>query len=466
MTKRFSQISLGQWECRNQDPGLPETGPHAYRDCLERHFREGDVRLGSLRFDPSPAALNLWSFLLSENDRLCKARKEGKKLVGAMKDLGTVPVMAYAFPGLTAFYPDGAWWIPCVMEGKDGLLDVADRFGLDESFCPVRAMFGAFVDGTHFPPPDLAICSVGAVCDDFSAIAQRVEGIGQKIFWWEIPRRRAPEPSEIPVRLPGGGWAAAEQVAFVKKELERVQTALSGLSGVPLTRTMLRASIRRANEIREILRQLRTLTFTAKICPLPALELLIAEMMALHYCSDRDQVRVILSQLLETVSARAEAGAGFLDAGAARIYWVNPVADLRVMNWLEACGGRICGTEYLFTHALDPIPESGDPLEALARTALADPMVGSGRDRASRILRDVETFGAEAVVISKIPGASHCGLEGRVIGEYLRSRGDLPVIEIEVPPVSDSVQASLKTRLSALVETVKEKRGSYVLCGN
>ena len=39
------------------------------------------------------------------------------------------------------------------------------------------------------------------------------------------------------------------------------------------------------------------------------------------------------------------------------VFWVNPVADLRVMNVLEACGGRLCGTEFLFTHALDPLDE-------------------------------------------------------------------------------------------------------------
>jgi hypothetical protein len=39
----------------------------------------------------------------------------GDKLIGTMKDLGTVPVMAYSLPRLRAFYPDGAWWTPCLM---------------------------------------------------------------------------------------------------------------------------------------------------------------------------------------------------------------------------------------------------------------------------------------------------------------------------------------------------------------
>ena len=109
-----------------------------------------------------------------------------------------------------------------------------------------------------------------------------------------------------------------------------------------------------------------------------------------------------------------QAGAGVLEESAVRVFWVNPVADLRVMNLLEDAGGRMCGTEYLFCHALDPIlPKDLPPMEALARMALADPMVGSPVDRAGRIGADVRRFGAEAVVISRIPGASHCGLGRR-----------------------------------------------------
>ena len=134
--------------------------------------------------------MRLWNFLLSEEDRLRRSVAEGKQLVGTMKDLGTVPVMAYSLDNLVAFYPDGAWWLPCVLEGGDGLLAIADSLGIDDSFCPVRAMLGAFVGGNRFPIPGLLTCSVGATCDDFSAIAQRLESLGFPILWWEIPHRR------------------------------------------------------------------------------------------------------------------------------------------------------------------------------------------------------------------------------------------------------------------------------------
>ena len=173
------KLQLSEWDARYErlrSEGLREPD---YGGSLRRHVVHGkDLRLERLQFDNSPAALRLWNFLLTENERLRKARSVGEKIVGTMKDLGTVPVMAYSLPNVRAFYPDGAWWTPCLMECSDKLLQQAEILGIDASFCPVRAMLPAFLNGEHFPEPDLLICSSGAICDDFSAIAQRLE-----TFW-------------------------------------------------------------------------------------------------------------------------------------------------------------------------------------------------------------------------------------------------------------------------------------------
>jgi hypothetical protein len=182
-------------------------------------------------------------------------------------------------------------------------------------------------------------------------------------------------------------------------------------------------------------------------------------MLALHFCSDREECAVVLDHLLAEIALRVESGRGCLPPDAPRIHWVNPVADIRVMNLLEECGGRICGTEYLFAHALDEIPRDLPPLEALARTALADPMVGPSADRARRVCAEAVRYGAEAVVVSRIPGASHCAFEGEVIREEVTRRLGLPVLEIEVPPLSDAIRPGLRTRLESLIEVVLSRRG-------
>jgi len=458
MTDLPSQITLDQWEVLYPSLYREGTVRPDYCGPLARHVSEGDLRLNSLLFDNSPAAFRLWNFLLTEEDRLREARARGVRIVGSMKDLGTIPVMAYCLDNLVAFYPDGAWWIPCIMELKAGLLEIADQLGVDESFCPVRAMLGAFVTEAHFPIPDLLVCSAGAVCDDFSAIAQRLNGLGYSILWWEVPHRRRPEANEDYLELPGGCTAPESQVALVRTELQRVRSALEDLAGQKLDEELLSKGIQNANRVRSKLRHLRTLVYGAEVCPIPSLEMLIAEMLAIHFCSDQGETVAVLEDLVFLAQTRVEAGLGFGDEETARIFWVNPVADLRIMNVLEQSGGRICGTEYMFVHALDPIPTNLDPIDALARTALADPMVGPSADRAERICKDIQHFGAEAVVISRIPGASHCALEGRVIGQTVQDRLGLPVLEIEIPPLTDAMSPAIRTRLEALVETVKEKR--------
>jgi len=458
VTTTLEELTLEEWDVRYselRDEGMQEPD---YGGPLRRHAENGDRRLLSLKYDGSTAALRLWNFLLTEEERLQAARDRGHKLVGTMKDLGTVPVLAYAFDDVTAFYPDGAWWIPCVMELGAGLLEIADSLGVDDSFCPVRAMLGAFATEAHFPIPDLLTCSVGATCDDFSAIAQRLQGMGHAILWWEMPHRRKPDADEGTVELPGGVRAAMQQVEFITGELWRLLRALEALTGHTLTQRDLHKGIRSANRVRACLDRLRSLVYGADHCPMPALEMLIAEMLAIHFCSDRNESLVVLEALCAEVEARIAGRRGYFSPDAARVFWVNPVADLRAMNLLEECGGRICGTDYLFTHALDPVPEDIPPLEALARTALADPMVGSVRQRADRICADMARFGAEALLVSRIPGASHCALEGRMICDIVHEEVGVPSLEIEVPPVIDALRPTLKTRLEALVESVKRSR--------
>lgn len=452
------KITLEQWDERYhalqaQKGVLPD-----YCGPLGRHVADGDQRLKHLRYDNSVAALRLWNFLLTEEQRLAHARARGEYLVGTMKDLGTVPVMVYALENCRAFYPDGAWWIPCVMEMGAGLLQVADQLGIDDSFCPVRAMLGAFVTEAHFPIPDLLTCSVGAVCDDFSAIAQRLEGMGYPIHWWEVPTRRQPEAGEPAVSLPGGARVPQTLVDFVQEQLATVKKTLEKGTGACLTDAKLKTGIAQANRIRSLLGVLRERVYGGDRLTLPALEMLIAEMLALHFCSCPSETESVLSDLLQEVTRRERSGAALAGPEAARVFWVNPVADLQVMNLLEDCQARLCGTEYLFTHALDPIPTDGPPLEALARMALADPMVGSAFDRAARICHDVQRFDAEAVVVSRIPGASHCAWEGSVIAEQVHEKLGIPVLEMEVSPVTNAMNPTLRTRLEALVETVQARR--------
>jgi benzoyl-CoA reductase/2-hydroxyglutaryl-CoA dehydratase subunit BcrC/BadD/HgdB len=406
---------------------------------------KGNLRLRTLRFDNSLSSLRLWSFLLSENDRLAMARKAGKKIIGALKDLGTVPVIVYSSPRAVAFYPDGAWWTPCLMEMSEGLLRIADAAGFGDEVCPVRATLAAFLNRAHFPMPDLLVAAVGACCDDMTCVMQRVADLDIPMVWWELPYRRDAVTPDL--------------VRFVAREFDRVRRAVGDLVGEEITDDMLAAGIRKANQVRRLLARIRDLAYGTSPAPFPALETQICEMLAIHFCSDPEQSLAVLTHVLQTVERRVERAEGVLPRDNCRVVWVNPVADLRVMNLFEEMGGALAGTEYLFRHALLPIPENGPPLEALAETALRDPMIGTAQYRARLIIEEARRYGAEGVIVANIPGASHCATEGLVIRQEVQRTLDLPVLEIAVPPVADASIGQLATRLEGFFEVIRSRRG-------
>lgn len=448
------RLDLAGWDHRHAAMvAAGESEPWPYGGALSRWLAKGDRRLARLRFDPSWAGLRLWNFLLSEEDRLRAHRAAGRTLVGTMKDLGTVPVIADAL-GLVPFYPDGAWWIPCVMELDDRLLQHAERLGIGPEFCPVRAMLGAYATGAHFPLPDLNVCSAGAVCDDFPAIAERLRDLGHQVLFWQIPVRRAPDPDEAVVALADGTPCPASLVAACARELRRVGEALAWLAGMPLDPAALRTAIARANAIRATARALRAECARAPRAPLPALELMIADMLTIHFCSDIGECPAVLAGLLAEVRARVAAGAGVLAADAVPVFWLNPPADLAALPLLEELGGRLVGADFMVGHALLAIPEDDEPFTALARCALADPLVGGAQARARAAVAAARAAGARALVIARIPGASHCAWEGEAARAAAAAAG-LPAVELEIPPVLEPVEGRLRTRLEALLEMAR-----------
>jgi len=68
--KTLHKITLEEWDNRYKqlkDSGLNEP---VYGGPLSRHIEDGDLRLLSLQFDDSPESLDLWNFLLTEEDSI------------------------------------------------------------------------------------------------------------------------------------------------------------------------------------------------------------------------------------------------------------------------------------------------------------------------------------------------------------------------------------------------------------
>jgi benzoyl-CoA reductase/2-hydroxyglutaryl-CoA dehydratase subunit BcrC/BadD/HgdB len=277
-----------------------------------------------------------------------------------------------------------------------------------------------------------------------SCVMQRVADLGLPMVWWELPYRREETTPEL--------------VRFVAGELDRVRRAIGDAVGGDIDDDMLRAGIAKANRVRALLARVRDLVYGTVPTPFPALETQICEMLALHFCSDLDRCADVLTRVLRTVERRVEAAEGVLPRENCRAVWINPVADLRVMDLFEEMGGSLAGTEYLFRHALLPIPEDKPPLEALAETALRDPMIGTAAARAALVVEEARRYRAEGVIISQVPGASHCATEGAIIRQEVGQALGLPVLEIVVPPLADASIGQLATRFEGFFEIIRSRR--------
>lgn len=423
----------------------------------------GDLLLRRLKYDSSPAALRLWAFIFSEKDRLFYAKEQGWKIFAVMKDLGPVPVLAYAVPEALTFYADELWWAPCFAENQT-LLDEAAKLGAGEELCFVRAALGAMVTKDYFPPPDLCIAGVGACCDDFSAVMQLIESLGYPTHWWEMAARFDPSPLLLTekFRSTSGGHSAyqASALDFVKGQLQGVVNRMAEVSGKVISEEMLQESRDRFNLIRRKVAELRHLVYGAKNPPLPGLEMMLAEFIAIHACSDPEEAVNVLNDLLAVAHRRIRAGISPLGPDPVRIFWATPPTDTTLITLLEDLGGCLAGTEYMISHAFYQLATDRPVVEAVAENCLDDPMTGTAAFRARRIVEGTRTYAAEGVVISGISGASHCPFDEGAIADIVGKALNIPVLSFDVPYAPGRTSEQVRTRMESFMEMLKQNRSA------
>lgn len=464
----MSKITAQQWEQRMD--AIPEgfkarctTQPGAVRYLKSpyEYACRGDDMLHRLRYDDSLAALRLWAFIFSEKDRLFAARDHGWRIFAAMKDLGSVPVISYAVPRSLTFYADELWWAPCFAE-RPHLLEVAARYGAGEELCYVRAALGAMVTLEYFPRPDLCIAGVGACCDDFSAVMQLIEAIGMPVHWWEMPVRH--ERSALMrtgqfMRTRIGRTAYLESARrFAAGQLAGIRARLEDIAGLRITERMLDASRTRFNAIRARVYALRELVYSAERPPLPGLEMMLAEFIAIHACSDPDESVAVLDGLLDIARARLSLDSSPFGPRPVRVFWATPSTDATLVQLLEDLGGAITGTEYMISHAFYELATDVSVIDAVAESSMDDPMTGSARMRARRIVAEARRFGAEGVIISGISGASHCAFDEAAISHMVREELGLPVLSFDVPFSPGRINQQVQTKMEAFMEVLKDRR--------
>lgn len=412
----------------------------------------GTRQLKHLKLDNSLASLRLWGFSFNESERLFRAKQNGKKVIAAMGDLGTVPVIIMAFPDSIPFYPDCTWWTPFFNE-SNVLLDRASEMGVPEASCFVRSALAAFDKKAYFPKPDLLFASTGASCDDYSGIMQMIGNLGHDLTWLEMPNRRPHQKyftSEEYKKTAQGMEYPARFEDYLVHEYKKVWQKMSELTGIDNIE-LLKTSIKKTNKLRRLVEDIKSVCYQTQIAPLPALEMMVIEFGNLYAYADFDEWFDICQMIYETIQERVKKGVGVLDKNAVPIAWIMPTADPILLNLVEDLGGRVVATEYVINQALSPIEENIDPFSALARSFLNASLIGSTEERVRGIKEQVEQNKIKGVIITNMLGASHCAMETKLIEKML---GKVPVLAIDVPaPLGITEQ--LKTRIAAFMETLK-----------
>lgn len=403
----------------------------------------GARHLRRLKFDNSLAALRMWGFVQNEIERLFRARQMGKEVIAVLGDLGPLAVIVNSFPQSVAFYPDCWWWTPFAMESKV-LLEKAAELGIGDATCFSRAALGAFAKHCYFPEPDLVIAATGASCDDYSGVESLVAQIVPEVVWVETPARVEDE----------AGRERTERMLI--GEYQRVINRLEELIGVRLTEEMLGAGVRRANQLRRQTARLRELAYSYGA--LPGLEMMVVEFGTLHGYSDFQEWQAIVDHLLQTAEKRVREGKPVLGAERLRIGWVTPPADPLLLSYLEDQGARLVATEYVINQALSLLDESIPSLQAIARSLLNASLIGSSAQRAEMFVVEARRRQAEGGIVSGILGGSHCAMESRLLGDYIKKALDIPLLEFDVAPPSKEIDRQTRTRIDAFLELVRSRR--------
>ena len=423
---------------------LPNAEWSQYLFPPSTHIVYGNRLLRKILFDNSPAALRLWGFVLSEGERIYRARQAGMKVVAVMGDLGAVTPLVYSFPDTIAFYPDCLWWTPFLMESRV-LFDEAAEYGLGDDCCFVRAALGAFSKKAYFPRPDLSIATVGATCDDMAAVISEAEFIGNEIYYFELPHRNDIESDNNKLKI------------FLAEQYRELSARLEDITGSGFSCEHFRQTVKKVNRLRWLIAECKRLCADGEKNPMGAVEMMNIEFSALSYYGDLEECVAVLEDFHTEIELRMMGGKGYSGQDL-RLLWLTPPADPLLLNYAEELGGRIAGTEYIINQTTPLFREEGDPFEILAENQLQASLMGSSDFRVKLILDELEKSRAEGAIISGVFGSSHCPYETVPIVNALRNAG-VPTLAFDVvAPGKKRMQSQVFNRMKAFMESLSARR--------
>jgi len=242
-----------------------------------------------------------------------------------------------------------------------------------------------------------------------------------------------------------------EALAWYVEELEGLAGALAARFGVDTSRPALAAAIREQNEYLARVRRIGDLR-RREYPPISGTD--FHRILVAGETAPRDRLAGPLRELGETLE-RAE---GIRDFRARVLVVGSQLDDPGYIRLLESMGALVVADRFCLGSipGLEPIPEQGDPLQALAahtlRKTACPRMMEAFPQRVRTILDAAGSHRVDGVVLEVMKFCDVWGVEASPLAAALREAG-LPVLRLE-REYALSGEGQVRTRVQAFLESM------------
>jgi benzoyl-CoA reductase/2-hydroxyglutaryl-CoA dehydratase subunit BcrC/BadD/HgdB len=240
-------------------------------------------------------------------------------------------------------------------------------------------------------------------------------------------------------------------LSWYVEELGLLAEALAAHFGVDTGSAALEKSIARLNEQLKVLRTIGDLRRRAHP-PISGSD--FHRLFAASAAAPRDKLTAALRAIACSLAEHEGLG-----ASRARLMVVgSQLDDPAYLEVIESTGGLVVADRFCFGSlpGLEPIPETGDPLRALAEHTLRKTrcprMMADFDVRLHDIEATVRAFAVDGVVVESMKFCDIWGYEAAALAEALRAAG-IPVLRVE-REYARGGEGQLRTRVQAFLESM------------
>jgi benzoyl-CoA reductase/2-hydroxyglutaryl-CoA dehydratase subunit BcrC/BadD/HgdB len=242
-----------------------------------------------------------------------------------------------------------------------------------------------------------------------------------------------------------------EALAWYVEELERLAGALASHFGVDTGRSALARAIREQNEYLGLVRKIGELR-RREHPPISGTD--FHRIMVAGETAPRDRLVGPLRELGETL----ESAEGIRDYRARIMVVGSQLDDPGYIGLMESMGALVVADRFCLgsVPGLEPIPDQGDPLQALAahtlRKTACPRMMEAFDQRLETIVEAAAAYRADGVVLEVMKFCDVWGVESSPLSAALREAG-IPVLRLE-REYALSGEGQVRTRVQAFLESM------------